>query len=95
MIYLQGGEKLQDAYYIFQELSDKYGPTATLLNGLSACLICTERIEEAEPLLHEALEKDPNNANTLINLIVISQLLNKPEEVIIFILLTFNQFKSN
>ena len=76
-----GGDKIQDAYYIYQELIDKHGSTPLLLNGQVASYIGQEKFEEAEAALQEAVEKDPNNVDTLINLIVLSQQTGKPTEV--------------
>lgn len=76
-----GGEKLQDAYYIFQDFCDKFVPTNTLLNGQAVCYIGQEKYEEAEQALRESLDKDPNNYDTLINLIVLSQQTEKNQDV--------------
>lgn len=72
---------MQEAYYIYQELIDKYGSTALLLNGQAVTFIGQGKYEEAEAALQEALEKDPNHPDTLVNMIVLSRHTGKGPEV--------------
>eukprot|EP01135_Chromosphaera_perkinsii_P010812 Nk52_evm7s2241 gene=Nk52_evmTU7s2241 len=77
-----GNEKYQEAYYIYQELCEKFAPTVTLLNGQAACYIHTGKFADAESLLLEAFERDASNPETLINLVVVSQHMGKAPEMI-------------
>lgn len=72
-----GGEKLQDAFFIFQDLCDKFSPTLLLLNGQAVCYIGQQKYEDAEQVLRECLNRDPNNYDTLINLLALSQQKDK------------------
>jgi len=76
-----GGEKYQEAFYIVQEMVDKYGSTPLLLNLLASCYIAQGKNSEADTVLQEALDKDPNNADTLINLFMNSSFVGKATEV--------------
>lgn len=67
-----GGDKAQDAYYIFQELMDKTQSSPSLLNGAVAAHIAQGKWDEAEGAVKEAAEKDPNFAETLINQVMVS-----------------------
>ncbi|CAM6036194.1 unnamed protein product [Sphagnum compactum] len=73
-----GGAKVQEAYYIFQELGEKYTWTVLLMNGSAVCQMHMGHFEEAESRLLEALNKDSKDANTLANLIVCSLHMGKP-----------------
>ena len=66
---LQGGEKAQDSYYIFQELADKYTPTVMLLNGQASCYMCMGKFEDAESSLQEALERVTISFYHFVNLL--------------------------
>ncbi|KAF7634356.1 Histone acetyltransferase [Meloidogyne graminicola] len=81
-IYMaMGKDKIKDAFYIFQEMIDKYGSTPTLLVSQSSCLIQQQKYENAEKLLMDAQQRDPNNPEALIGLYVIANFLGKQVEV--------------
>lgn len=53
----QGGSKIQEAYLIFQDFSEKYQMTSLILNGKAVCCMHMGNFDEAENLLLEALNK--------------------------------------
>ena len=77
-------------------MMDKYGATPALLISQASCLIQQQKYEDAEKLLQvfdsytswplrnifqDAQQRDPNNAEALIGLFVVTQFLGKPIEV--------------
>lgn len=73
-----GGSKIQEAYLIFQDFSEKYQMTSLVLNGKAVCCMHMGNFDEAETLLLEALNKDAKDPETLANLIVCCLHLGKP-----------------
>jgi len=67
----QGGSKIQEAHLIFQDLSEKYPTTCTILNGKALCSMHMGNFEDAEGLLLESLNKvssgDPSLPKTSIS----------------------------
>jgi len=81
-IHLQDKSKYEEAAEIFKDLINKYNTSVLLLNGLAVATMCLGNFEKAEKILLEALEKDNKSVVTRINLIVVSQHLDKPVDKI-------------
>ncbi|RIB06023.1 coatomer epsilon subunit-domain-containing protein, partial [Gigaspora rosea] len=83
--FIKDGDKYQEAYYIYEEIAQSPSSnTVKVLNGQAVCNIHLGRYPEAENLLLrvEALNKSKSDPDTLVNLIMISNLIGKPTEVI-------------
>ncbi|KAG5767193.1 hypothetical protein H9Q72_004763 [Fusarium xylarioides] len=68
-----GGEKYQQAFYVFEELAQ--APSTSSVRSLVSQAVCElhlGRTEEAQAALEQALEKDANNADAIANLLVLS-----------------------
>jgi len=73
--------RAQEAGYIFEELADKYGASALVLNAQAVAKLHQKQFAEAESLLNDALAKSPSDPDTLANLIVTGQHLGREAEV--------------
>merc|ERR1711959_329634 len=69
----KGGDKIQTALFTYTDLAEKFGTSVTLLNGMAACHMSKGEFEDAEKLLQEALSKNPNDVDYLINTLVCLQ----------------------
>ena len=72
---------MQDAFFTFQEQAEKNAPTSLLLNSQATCLINQGKFDEAMSTLQDAIDKDSNNPDAMVNMIVLCQHLGKPIEV--------------
>ena len=74
---LSASPLVQDGFYVFQELGDKYSWTPKLYNGSAVCHMQMGQYEDAEKDLLEAINKDTKDVETLTNLAVCSLHLGK------------------
>ncbi|TGO29167.1 hypothetical protein BPAE_0018g00550 [Botrytis paeoniae] len=73
-----GGEKYQQAFYVFEELAQ--APSTSSTQSLVAQAIAEihlGRLEEAEAALEQAFSKDPENAEALANKVVLNTISGK------------------
>lgn len=70
----QGGSKIQEAYLIFQDFSEKYQMTGLILNGKAVCCMHMGNFDEAESFLLEALNKVNIEFFALIEVLCLSGL---------------------
>lgn len=74
-----GGEYVKEAYYICEELSQKYAPTPLLLNAMAVSLIRQGEYQDAEALLQRVQEANPNQVDAIANMIVVAQMTGRAE----------------
>ncbi|KAM0415744.1 hypothetical protein ACHAPT_013292 [Fusarium lateritium] len=78
-----GGEKYQQAFYVFEELAQ--APSTSSVRTLVSQAVCElhlGRSEEAQAALDQALEKDPSSADAIANLLVLNVISgNNPSEL--------------
>lgn len=79
-----GGEKLQDAHYIFDDFKDKFAPSVLLLNNLAVCALGQQKFDDdTNSYLRDGLDKEANNYDLLVNFIFYSQQTDKNAEAVI------------
>lgn len=75
---LQGGEKYQQAFYVFEELAQAPSTSSTQsLISQAVAEIHLGRLEEAEAALQQALVKDPKNAEVIANMVALNVIAGK------------------
>jgi len=78
-----GGEKYQQAFYVFEELAQ--APATSSIWSLVSQAVCElhlGRTEEAQAALEQAMEKEPEYAEAIANLLVLTVISGKdPKEL--------------
>ncbi|KAG5923656.1 hypothetical protein E4U42_004902 [Claviceps africana] len=67
-----GGEKYQQAFYVYEELAQASATTSIRsLVSQAVCELHLGRLEEAQSALEQALNKDPQNVDAIANMLVL------------------------
>lgn len=70
---VQGGEKYQQAFYVFEELAQAAATSSVrTLVSQAVCEVHLGRLEEAQAALEQALQKDAEHADAIANLLVLN-----------------------
>jgi Tfp pilus assembly protein PilF len=75
-----GGEKLNEARHILQDVEERYGASVDVLVNQALCSMQLGLFQEAEKHLLSAIGRSPNNALALANLYVCGLHLRRPQE---------------
>ncbi|KAL1243691.1 hypothetical protein TSPI_00266 [Trichinella spiralis] len=77
-----GNENIQDAFYIFKELQEKYGSSALLQNAVLCCFVLQGKYGEAEEIANDNMKNFSQNPEVFINAIVVSLIQGKSYETV-------------
>ena len=87
---VQGGEKYQQAFYVFEELAQ--APSTSSIRSLVSQAVCElhlGRLEEAQAALEQAFQKDPEYSEAIANLLVLNAVSgNDTTELVAYVSLT-------
>ncbi|KAI1303516.1 coatomer epsilon subunit-domain-containing protein [Xylaria venustula] len=73
-----GGEKYQQAFYVFEELAQAPATSSIVtLVSQAVCELHLGRVEEAQSALEQALQKKPDYADAIANLLVLTVITGK------------------
>ncbi|KAI0107254.1 coatomer epsilon subunit-domain-containing protein [Nemania sp. FL0031] len=73
-----GGEKYQQAFYVFEELAQAPATSSIVtLVSQAVCELHLGRVEEAQVALEQALQKQPDYADAIANLLVLTVITGK------------------
>ena len=77
-VIIQGGEKYQQAFYVFEELAQAPSTSAPKsLVGQAVAELHLGRLPEAEAALEQAVQKDPEDVEAIANTIVLNAIAGK------------------
>ncbi|KAI0006639.1 coatomer epsilon subunit-domain-containing protein [Xylariaceae sp. FL0662B] len=73
-----GGDKYQQAFYVFEELAQAPSTSSIIsLVSQAVCELHLGRVEEAQSALEQAVQKQPDYAEAIANLLVLTVIIGK------------------